>query len=252
MISFREESTKQRLPHVTSCARYRAIHIRCLTQPKRPADFSGAVMPSVAIHTILRPLPLLRGLFRWSLAVLFAVGAWHLYLWSPLPGLVAIGITPVLAIFFSSVARNLVSRTLPYWKTRRLIRKLGMRPTWWNTGAGYLLSRRDRRTLMDNGQQQRYRRDLILSTSNATSRAAATRRCIALTSTPRTRQNQRRVMASAVPKRSAKLRKFSNRPMPHRKKETFPSHSRTYGKKKTKPPKRIENESFPMKTRSSL
>ena len=57
-------------------------------------------MPSVAIHTILGPLPLLRGLFRWSLAVIFAVGAWHLYLWSPLPGLVAIGITPVLAIFF--------------------------------------------------------------------------------------------------------------------------------------------------------
>ena len=97
-------------------------------------------MPSVAIHTILGPLPLLRGLFRWSLAVLFAVGAWHLYLWSPLPGLVAIGITPVLAIFFFFRGLNLVSRTLPYWKTRRLIRKLGMHPTWWNTGAGYLLS----------------------------------------------------------------------------------------------------------------
>ena len=96
-------------------------------------------MPPVAIHTILGPLPLLRGLFRWSLAVLFAVGAWHLYLWSPLPGLVAIGITPVLAIFFFFRGLNLVSRTLPYWKTRRLIRKLGMRPTWWNTGAGYLL-----------------------------------------------------------------------------------------------------------------
>ena len=96
-------------------------------------------MPSVAIHTILGPLPLLRGLFRWSLAVLFAVGAWHLYLWSPLPGLVAIGITPVLAIFFFFRGLNLVSRTLPYWKTRRLIRKLGMHPTWWNTGAGYLL-----------------------------------------------------------------------------------------------------------------
>ena len=78
-------------------------------------------MPSVAIHTILGPLPLLRGLFRWSLAVLFAVGAWPLYLWSPLPGLVAIGITPVLAIFFFFRGLNLVSRTLPYWKTRRLI-----------------------------------------------------------------------------------------------------------------------------------
>ena len=55
-------------------------------------------MPSVAIHTILGPLPLLRGLFRWSLAVLFAVGAWHLYLWSPLPGLVAIWHPPVDAI----------------------------------------------------------------------------------------------------------------------------------------------------------
>ena len=86
-------------------------------------------MPSVAIHTIPGPLPLLRGLFRWSLAVLFAVGAWHLYLWSPLPGLVAIGITPVLAIFFFFRGLNLVSRTLPYCKTRRLIRKLGMRPT---------------------------------------------------------------------------------------------------------------------------
>ena len=96
-------------------------------------------MPSVAIHTILGPLPLLRGLFRWSLAVIFAVGAWHLYLWSPLPGLVAIGITPVLAIFFFFRGLNLVSRTLPYWKTRRLVRKLGMHPTWWNTGAGYLL-----------------------------------------------------------------------------------------------------------------
>lgn len=112
-------------------------------------------MPSVAIHTILGPLPLLRGLFRWSLAVLFAVGAWHLYLWSPLPGLVAIGITPVLAIFFFFRGLNLVSRTLPYWKTRRLIRKLGMRPTWWNTGAGYLLID-ERARLMDH---QRYRRD---------------------------------------------------------------------------------------------
>ena len=71
-------------------------------------------MPSVEIHTILGPLPLLRGLFRWSLAVIFAVGAWHLYLWSPLPGLVAIGITPVLAIFFFFRGLNLVSRTLPY------------------------------------------------------------------------------------------------------------------------------------------
>ena len=96
-------------------------------------------MPPVAIHTVLGPLPLLRGLFRWSLAILFAVGAWHLYLWSPLPGLVAIGITPVLAIFFFFRGLNLVSRTLPYWKTRRLVRKLGMHPTWWNTGAGYLL-----------------------------------------------------------------------------------------------------------------
>ena len=188
-------------------------------------------MPSVAIHTILGPLPLLRGLFRWSLAVLFAVGAWHLYLWSPLPGLVAIGITPVLAIFFFFRGLNLVSRTLPYWKTRRLIRKLGMRPTWWNTGAGYLLIDERQGSWIINGTA-----GMI----------------VALTSTPRTRQNQRRVMASAVPKRSAKLRKFSKRPMPHRKKETFPSHSRTYGKKKTKPPKRIENESFPMKTRSSL
>ena len=73
-------------------------------------------MPSVAIHTILGPLPLLRGLFRWSLAVIFAVGAWHLYLWSPLPGLVAIGITPVLAIFFFFRGLNLVSRTLPTGK----------------------------------------------------------------------------------------------------------------------------------------
>lgn len=96
-------------------------------------------MPPVAIHTVLGPLPLLRGLFRWSLAILFAVGAWHLYLWSPLPGLVAIGITPVLAIFFFFRGLNLVSRTLPYWKTRRLIHKLGMYPTWWDTGAGYLL-----------------------------------------------------------------------------------------------------------------
>lgn len=96
-------------------------------------------MPQVAIHTVLGPLPLLRGLFRWSLATLFAVGAWHLYLWSPLPGLVAIGITPVIAIFFFFRGLNLVSRTLPYWKTRRLIHKLGMHPTWWDTNAGYLL-----------------------------------------------------------------------------------------------------------------
>lgn len=96
-------------------------------------------MPSVAIRDILGPLPLLRGLFRWSLAVLFAVGAWHLYLWAPLPGLVAIGIAPVLAIFLFFRGLNLVARTLPYWKTRRLIRKLDMFPTWWNTGAGYLL-----------------------------------------------------------------------------------------------------------------
>lgn len=46
---------------------------------------------------------------------------------------------PFSPSFFFFRGLNLVSRTLPYWKTRRLIRKLGMRPTWWNTGAGYLL-----------------------------------------------------------------------------------------------------------------
>ena len=99
MISFREESTKNGC-RTSPVALGTGLYTSVALPPKRPADFSGAVMPSVAIHTILGPLPLLRGLFRWSLAVLFAVGAWHLYLWSPLPGLVAIGITPVLAIFF--------------------------------------------------------------------------------------------------------------------------------------------------------
>lgn len=56
-----------------------------------------------------------------------------------MPGLVAIGIAPVLAIFLFFRGLNLVGRTLPYWKTRSLVRKLGMLPTWWNTGAGYLL-----------------------------------------------------------------------------------------------------------------
>lgn len=46
---------------------------------------------------------------------------------------------PFSPSFFSSVASTSSAVPLPYWKTRRLIRKLGMRPTWWNTGAGYLL-----------------------------------------------------------------------------------------------------------------
>lgn len=203
-------------------------------------------MPSVAIHTILGPLPLLRGLFRWSLAVLFAVGAWHLYLWSPLPGLVAIGITPVLAIFFFFRGLNLVSRTLPYWKTRRLIRKLGMHPTWWNTGAGYLLIDERQGSWIINGTA-----GMIVDIKRLHGHSDWQMHRLDLYTTDTPKPTASYGFGSAR-RRSAKLRKFSKRPMPHRKKETFPSHSRTYGKKKTKPPKRIENESFPMKTRSSL
>ena len=138
MISFREESTKngcRTSPVALGTGLYTSVALPSRNVPRtfpEPSCRQSRFTLSLA-HSLLR------GLFRWSLAVLFAVGAWHLYLWSPLPGLVAIGITPVLAIFFFFRGLNLVSRTLPYWKTRRLIRKLGMRPTWWNTGAGYLL-----------------------------------------------------------------------------------------------------------------
>ena len=138
MISFREESTKngcRTSPVALGTGLYTSV---ALPSRNVPRTFPEPSCRQSRFTLSLAHSPCF-GLFRWSLAVLFAVGAWHLYLWSPLPGLVAIGITPVLAIFFFFRGLNLVSRTLPYWKTRRLIRKLGMRPTWWNTGAGYLL-----------------------------------------------------------------------------------------------------------------
>lgn len=202
-------------------------------------------MPSVAIHTILGPLPLLRGLFRWSLAVLFAVGAWHLYLWSPLPGLVAIGITPVLAIFFFFRGLNLVSRTLPYWKTRRLIRKLGMRPTWWNTGAGYLLIDERQGSWIINGTAGMI---VDIKRLHGHSDWQMHRLDLYTTDTPKPTASYGFGSAEEI-REAAKIFQKAYAPQ---EKETFPSHSRTYGKKKTKPPKRIENESFPMKTRSSL
>ena len=182
-------------------------------------------MPPVAIHTVLGPLPLLRGLFRWSLAILFAVGAWHLYLWSPLPGLVAIGITPVIAIFFFFRGLNLVSRTLPYWKTRRLIHKLGMHPTWWDTGAGYLLIDErqgswiindsagmivDIKRLHGYSDWQMHRLDLYAADTAEPTASYG----------------------------SMKPRKFFKMPMRHREGEAFPPPLRTYGKKKTSSPKR--------------
>ena len=108
-------------------------------------------MSSTAIGRFLGPPPLLRGLFRWSLAVLFTLGAWHLYLWSPVPGLVAVGVAPVLAIFLFFRGLNLITRTVPYWKTRKLARRLGLSPTWWNTGAGYLLIDETRGLWIANG-----------------------------------------------------------------------------------------------------
>ena len=108
-------------------------------------------MSSFAIGRLLGPPPLFRGLFRWSLAVLFAFGAWHLYLWSPMPGLVAIGVTPVIAIFLFFRGLNLVARTAPYWKTWSLVRRLGLSPTWWDTGAGYLLMDETRGLWIVNG-----------------------------------------------------------------------------------------------------
>ena len=137
MISFREESTKN----------------GCRTSPVALGTglYTSVALPSRNVPRTFPEPSCRQSRFTLSLAhsPCFAgssdgawrsfSGAWHLYLWSPLPGLVAIGITPVLAIFFFFRGLNLVSRTLPYWKTRRLIRKLGMHPTWWNTGAGYLL-----------------------------------------------------------------------------------------------------------------
>ncbi len=96
-------------------------------------------MSPSSIRQVLGPLPLLRGLFRWSLAVVFTAGAWHIYLLAPVPGLVAIGLAPVISIFCFFRGLNLVGRTLPYWKTRLHIRKLGMNPTWWDNQAGYFV-----------------------------------------------------------------------------------------------------------------
>ena len=96
-------------------------------------------MPPAAIRRILGPLPLFRGLFRWSLAVLFTTASWHVYLLAPIPGLIAIGLSPVVTIFLFFRGLNLVSRTFSYWKTSRSIQKLGMTPTWWDTKAGYLV-----------------------------------------------------------------------------------------------------------------
>ncbi len=108
-------------------------------------------MSSLAIGRLLGPPPLFRGLFRWSMGGLFALGAWHLYLWSPMPGLVAIGVTPVVAIFLFFRGLNLVARTVPYWKTRVLVRRLGLSPTWCDTEAGYLLMDETRGLWIVNG-----------------------------------------------------------------------------------------------------
>lgn len=106
-------------------------------------------MPSAA--PLLGPLPLLRGLLRWCLAALFVIAAWHLYLWYPLPGLVAIGIAPVVVLFLFFRGLNLVSRTLPYWKTRRALKTLRLRPTWSDTGAGYFFVDEQRGLWVVNG-----------------------------------------------------------------------------------------------------
>lgn len=140
---------------------------------------------------------------------------------------------------------NLVSRTLPYWKTRRLIRKLGMHPTWWNTGAGYLLIDERQGSWIINGTAGMI---VDIKRLHGHSDWQMHRLDLYTTDTPKPTASYGFGSAEEI-REAAKIFQKAYAPQ---EKETFPSHSRTYGKKKTKPPKRIENESFPMKTRSSL
>lgn len=108
-------------------------------------------MPPLSVRRLLGPPPLLRGLLRWGVAVLCVLGAWHLYQWYPLPGLVAIGIAPVLSLFLFFRGLNLIARTLPYWKTRRSLLATRLQPTWEDRGAGYFFVDEQRGLWIING-----------------------------------------------------------------------------------------------------
>lgn len=108
-------------------------------------------MSSLSVHRLLGPLPLLRGLLRWGVAVLCVLGAWHLYRWSPIPGLAAIGIAPVLSLFLFYRGLNLITRSVPYWKTRKRLLELRLQPTWQDTGAGYFFVDEQRGLWIING-----------------------------------------------------------------------------------------------------
>ena len=108
-------------------------------------------MSPLSVRRLLGPLPLVRGLLRWGVAILCVLGAWHLYQWYPIAGLVAIGIAPVLSLFLFFRGLNLIVRTLAYWKTRRHLLATRLQPTWEDKGAGYFFVDEQRGLWVING-----------------------------------------------------------------------------------------------------
>ena len=108
-------------------------------------------MSPLSVRRLLGPLPLVRGLLRWGVAILCVLGAWHLYQWYPIAGLVAIGSAPVLSLFLFFRGLNLIVRTLAYWKTRRHLLATRLQPTWEDKGAGYFFVDEQRGLWVING-----------------------------------------------------------------------------------------------------
>lgn len=96
-------------------------------------------MPNSDLRRFLGPPPLFRGLLRWTLAAIFPVLTWQIYLHFPILGLIAVGIAPVVVLFLFFRGLNMFTRTVAYLKTRSLASTLNMRPTWGIAVGGFLL-----------------------------------------------------------------------------------------------------------------
>jgi len=90
-------------------------------------------------HTYLGSPPLKKWILCWFFAVLIPTGAWYLSQAVVIPGIIAVGISPFVALFLFFNGLNAAARSKLFLLTAMKAKKLGIVPTWGSGSAGYIL-----------------------------------------------------------------------------------------------------------------
>lgn len=112
--------------------------------------------------------PIQKWFLCWFFAVIIPTGAWHLSQAFVIPGIIAVGLSPFVALFLFFYGLSAAARAKLYLLTAMKAKKLGIIPTWGSGSAGYILVDDTQHLWAANGEGGELKSINELQTDNTT------------------------------------------------------------------------------------